>query len=162
MVAGGDEILATDLGFAPIMARKTVDEDAPTSAASVQDDDELFIAVKTNSIYFVWAWILYTAASNTPDLRINWSVPSGASVKRAEWGVPSTNTTAADSIDTTTATTGDNGRGAGTAEKTLLIMLEVITAGTAGNLKFRFGQVTSSADKVTVKTGSRIMAWKYS
>lgn len=162
MVAGGDEILATDLGFAPIMARKTVDEDAPTSSAAVQDDDELFISVKANSIYFVQALILYTAASNTPDLRVNWSGPSGSTIKRTEWGVPSTNTTAADSIDTTTATTGDNGRGAGTAEKTLLIHLEISTGGTAGTLKFRFGQVTSSADKVTCKAGSRIMAWKFS
>lgn len=161
MVAGGDEILATDLGFAPIMARKTVDEDAPTSSAAVQDDDELFVAVKANSTYFVIAWIRFTAASNTPDLRVNWSGPAGSTISRAEWGHPSATTTSADTIDTTTATTGDNGRGAGTTEKSLFVQLEIVTGVTAGSLKFRFGQVTSSVDKVTVKAGSRIIMWKY-
>lgn len=161
-VFAGDPINASDINSVlPIMARKAVDETAPVSSAVVQDDDALFVAVEANGVYFVTAWLRFVAVSVTPDLRLNYSYPAGASFARADWGAPSASTTSADSIDTTVATTADNGRGALTLERSLMVMGELTVGATAGTFRVRFGQVTSSVDSVTMKAGSRIMLQRF-
>lgn len=160
MPAAGDPLYISDI--LPLWARKSVDEVAPTSAASVQDDDQLFVTVAANTTYFMTGWFRYLAASATPDLRIAYSFPAGATFVRADYGPPSATTTAADSADWTTASGAtENGRGANATERALLVYGELITAGTAGTFRVRFGQVTSSVDAVTMKAGSRIVLQKY-
>jgi hypothetical protein len=146
----------------PIMVRKTTGETAPTSSAAVQDDDELFVSVEANSIYFVDAWIRYNASSNVPDLRTNWTYPSGSTFTRTEWGAPTGSTTGADTIDTTVATSGDVSRGADANPRSLYVKGELTTGSTAGTFRFQFGQVTSSAATVTVLASSRLVLQKYS
>lgn len=161
-VFAGDPINASDLnGILPIMARKAVDELAPLSTAAVQDDDALFVAVEANAFYFVTAWLRFVAVSVTPDLRLNYSYPAGATFARSDWGAPSASTTVNDTIDTGVATAADNGRGALTTERSVIVMGELITGATAGTFRVRFGQVTSSVDGITMKAGSRIVLQKF-
>ena len=145
----------------PMFVRKSADEAAPTSAASVQDDDELFLSVEANASYFVFAWLRHTAVSNTPDIRINYSYPAGASFARSDWGAPDTTTASSDSINNTISTTGDNTRGSGTVERAIVMHGELIVGATAGTFKVRFGQATSSVDAVTMKAGSRLILTRY-
>jgi hypothetical protein len=145
----------------PNVARKNSSETAPASAASVQDDNELFVSVAANASYLVDGWIIYTATTNVPDLRTNWSYPSGASFSRTEWGAPTGSTTGADTIDTTIATTGDVSRGADANPRSLYVKGDLIVGANAGTFTFRFGQVTSSAATVTVVAGSRIVLTRY-
>lgn len=160
-VFAGAVIFASDSNNALVMIRKSADEVAPVSSIALQDDNELFVAVLANSIYFVSGWFMYSAVSNVPDLRINYAFPASATFTRTDWGVPSTNTTPADSIDTTAATTADNGRGAGTTVKSLYMQGELVVGATAGTFKVQFAQVTSSVDAVTMKAGSRLILQKF-
>jgi hypothetical protein len=161
-VFAGDPINASDINNAsPIMVRKSADEVAPVSSAAVQDDDQLFVSVEANAVYFVTGWLRYISVSNVPDLRLNYSYPAGAVFARSDWGSPSSTTAIPDTVDVGVATSGDNGRGAGTVERSIFVMGELTTSATAGTFKVRFGQVTSSTDTVTMRAGSRIVLQKY-
>lgn len=157
----GDLVTADLLtSMLPQFARKGADESV-TSSIALQNDDELLLAVEANASYFVRAWLRHTAASNTPDLRLNYSYPAGASFARSDWAAPDTTTTSADSVNTAMSTTGDATRGSGTTERSIYVEGELITGGTAGTFQVRFAQVTSDAGAVTMKTGSRLQLIRY-
>ncbi|WP_433368351.1 hypothetical protein ACQPZX_41395 [Actinoplanes sp. CA-142083] len=164
-VNGGDIIFASDINdvieLLPRSVVKAADEAAPTGSAAVQDDNELFMSVAASGNYLVEGWFRYTAASNTPDLRLNYSYPAGANFARSDWGAPDTSTASADTINTVVLTTADNTRGAGTVERTIYMKGYLAVGVTAGTFRVRFGQVTSSADAVTMKAGSRLTLTKY-
>lgn len=149
-------------GEGALLTRKSSSQNLNASSTTLQNVTGLSVPVAANAIYFWRAWILYSAASNTPDLRINYSIPSGASLKRTDWGPPSASTTAADTIDTTSMTTGDNGRGAGTSERSLYVEGELVTSTSAGTFQVQAAQVTSSTDLVSVNAGSRLQFQRYS
>ncbi|SNY29086.1 hypothetical protein [Paractinoplanes atraurantiacus] len=155
-VFAGQPIMADDLNSMLRTVRKGADQALPASTIALQNDNELLLSVEANTTYYLEAWIRYTAASNTPDLRINYTYPAGATFARSDWGAPSASTVVQDTIDTSIATTGDNGRGAGTAERSLYVKGELIVSATAGTFRCQFAQVTSSVDVVTIKAGSRI------
>lgn len=162
-VSGGNPIVVGDINDnIPILVRKSTNENAPASTAAVQDDDELFFSVEANSIYYVEGLFRYTAASNTPDLRLNYSYPAGASFARFDWARGPSSTATLDVVEQSVATTGDAGRGAGTTQSAVFMRGDLQIAGTAGTFRVRFGQVTSSVDLVTMNLGSYLMAWKYS
>jgi hypothetical protein len=151
MVAGGDDINVQDItDIAPLMVRKTSNESAPLNAAAVQDDDELFISVEANAKYLVEGFFRFTAASNTPDMRFNYSYPSGASFARFELGAPAASTTTADTVEAAVATTGDTIRGAGTTQRGMLMWGDLQVGATAGTFRVRFGQ--GAADAVNATT----------
>lgn len=144
-----------------LMVRKAANE-AVTSSTTLQDDDELFLAVQANSIYFVQGWFRYVSANATPDLKLNYTYPAGASFTRTDWGAPSTTTSAADTINTTVQTTGDSARGADTNNRSIYMMGELTTGATAGTFRVQWAQNTSDAGSVTMLGSSRLMMWKYS
>lgn len=154
-VSGGNPILVGDINNnIPILVRKTTNENAPASSAAVQDDDELFAAVEANSIYLVEGFFRFTAASNTPDIRFNYSYPAGASFARFELGRTPASTATNDVIETSVATTGDTGRGAGTTQTTAIMWGDLQIGATPGTFRVRFGQVTSDVGLVTMNLGS--------
>lgn len=161
-VFAGDPINASDLNNAvPIMIRKGADQAAPVSSISLVDDNALFVSVEANATYFMTGWLRFIAVSVTPDLRINYSYPAGATFNRSDWGAPTASTTVYDVIDTSIVGAGDNGRGALTVERSLMVSGELVTSTLAGTFKVRFGQLTSSVDAVTMKAGSRLILQKY-
>lgn len=156
MVAGGDDINVQDItDIAPILVRKSTNESAPLNSAVVQDDDELFASVEANSKYLVEGFFRFTAGSNTPDMRLNYSYPAGASFARFDLGRTPASTATADTIEQSVATTGDAGRGAGTTQTCVIMWGDLQVGATAGTFRVRFGQVTADAvNAITMNLGS--------
>ncbi|MEV6297859.1 hypothetical protein AB0M02_00465 [Actinoplanes sp. NPDC051861] len=143
-----------------LTAMKIADETL-SSLGTVQDDDHLLVSVEANSYYIVEGWIRYVSASTSSDLRINYSYPASAAFARNDFGTAtSAAATAAEAVDMTVVTTGDNGRGSGTTERGVSVKGFLQTSTTAGTFRVRWAQVTSSADSLTVKTGSWIKLTK--
>lgn len=162
MVMGGDDLVVGDLTDAiPLIVRKTSNEAAPLNVAAVQDDDELFVSVEPNSKYLALGFFRYTAGSNTPDLRLNYSYPSGASFARFELGAPAASTATADTVEAAVATSGDTIRGAGTTQRGMIMWGDLQTGGTAGTFRVRFGQGTADAvNAITMNLGSWLVLFK--
>lgn len=144
----------------PLMAKKTVDEGLNTNI-TVQPDDELFVPVVAGASYHAEAWVFYSAASNTPDIRINWTYPAGATFVRTDWGAPPASTSTNDVVEMSTATTADVGRAAGTTQRSIYMQGDLVVSSTAGNFRLVWAQVTSDAGTVSVKAGSFLKLTRY-
>lgn len=55
-------------------------DESVTSSTTLQNDDDFQIPVEANGTYLVWGTLLLFSASVTPDIKCQWSVPSGAEV----------------------------------------------------------------------------------
>lgn len=64
--------------YTPLFARKTATESL-TSNITLQNDDQLFLAVDANAVYELRAVVKYDGAAGG-DLKIGWSAPSGATL----------------------------------------------------------------------------------
>ena len=154
-VLGGNLAVTQDVnGNIPILVRKTANESAPASTAAVQDDDELFATVEANSQYLVEGFFRHTAGSNTPDIRLNYSLPAGASFAHFELGRTPASTATADTVEQSVATTGDVGRGSGTTQTCILMWGDLQVGATPGTFRVRFGQVTADVALITMNLGS--------
>lgn len=142
----------------PLFAYKTGDEPL-ASNTTLQDDDQLAIAVDANASYWVTSFISYEAAT-AGDLKIGWSGPSGATFVWNVAGMASTAATAADpfysGVNTIGGTDTVGGIGAGSAVACRPSGV-LVTASTAGTFTFRWAQGTSSVTSTIVKTGSGLL-----
>lgn len=142
------------------VVRKAADESV-TSSTTMQDDDELLVALDANSHYIFHALISYDA-STTGDIKMQFTVPSGASGRRHSLHAQSTATSCSSSAQSTwggpitTAITSIGGTG---AVCEALIDGYVSTSGTSGNLRLQFAQDVSDATASIVKAGSFIQ-WR--
>ncbi len=154
-VLGGNLVVTQDVnGNIPILVRKTTNENAPASVAAVQDDDELFASVEANSFYLVEGFFRFTAGSNTPDIRFNYSYPAGTSFARFEIGRTPASTSTADTVEQSVATAADTGRGAGTTQSCVMMWGDLQVGATPGTFRVRFGQVTADVALITMNLGS--------
>jgi len=144
----------------PLIARKNADEGL-NSNGTVQADDELFVSVVAGASYIVEGWLIYSAASNTPDLRINYTYPSGASFTRTDWGAPPASTSTNDVVEMSVATTADVGRAAGTTQRSVWVRGDLVVGATAGTFRLVWAQVTSDVNTVSMKAGSHIKLTRY-
>lgn len=157
----GQRLTATLLSSGlPLIARKNADEGLNNNI-TVQPDDDLFVSVAAGASYIVEGWLIYSAASNTPDLRINYTYPSGATFTRTDWGAPPASTSTNDVVEMSVATTADVGRAAGTTQRSVLIRGDLVVGGTAGTFRVTWAQVTSDANTLSMKTGSHIKLTRY-
>lgn len=142
----------------PIFARKTADESLPSST-TLQDDDQLAVAVDANATYWVQTFISYEAAT-AGDLKIGWSAPAGAEFPWNFAGLTSTAATAGDAVysavNTLSGTDTAGGIGAGAALVARPSGILVISS-TPGTFTFRWAQGTSSATPTIVKAGSGLL-----
>jgi len=128
------------------VVKKTADESV-TSSITLQDDDELKFSADANSVYWVRVKGIAFSASQTPDFKNTWSVPSGATgvhIFRLLSGQDlvtlgtSVMTALTDTID------GD-----------FIEPTAIITIGsTAGEVTLSWAQNTSDATATTVKKGT--------
>jgi len=127
-----------------------------TSGATLVNDDTLYAAVAASTTYAVKAIIFY-AAGTTPDMKITFTWPSGATMP---WGLTGYTTALAYQAvafsapaSGTTFSVGGNG----TSNDLLLIIEGTLTVSTtAGTLQFQFAQNTADATTTTVRAGSRL------
>jgi hypothetical protein len=146
---------------------KSVDETV-TSSTTMQDDNELVIAVSANTIYHVELILLYKGLA-AADLKIGWSGPASSTL---DW-------VADDFISTIAANVGPVARTAqgitgtpscgcvesvpGTPDNLYALPKGILqTAGSAGNLTFRWAQNTSNATGSVVQLGSTLILTRIS
>lgn len=135
----------------PLWVRKTLAE-ALTSSISLQNDDELVLALAASATYEVWLTVLVKAAAagGTPGLRVDFTVPSGADMTNAYFEISG-------SMALTNASGGVTGINLNTTDLVFKEQFTIITTN-AGNLQFRWAQQVSSANATTVDVGSKLLA----
>lgn len=134
---------------------KTADESI-TNSTTLQDDDDLILALEANKTYFFVLDAAVEAGSTTPDIQFDIKGPTGSS--GAYWGATSEAGTFDDVARTTLGAATAMQLDTGARPYILKGFIEM--GGTAGNLRFRWSQNTSSADATTVRKGSFFMAWE--
>lgn len=151
---GADYDLAR--GQMPVaIVRKTADETV-TSSITVQDDDQLVVAVAANSVYTVESFLIYDG-DTTGDFRLTFTGPSGAAMDWTPNGASGSQSAGTGSIKLerqplgVESTLGASGAGA----KAVAMPRGLLsTGGTAGNLTLRWAQAVSSATATTVFANS--------
>jgi len=150
----------TTTGFtSPVIVAVKTSNQSRSNTTTAADDSQLVLTdLATSTTYIVEGEIFASTTSGTPDLKIAFSVPSGAQMdigyiagsattfRRGEWmGVSNT-----DSQRIAVATT----------EPTVIHFSGTITIGNSvpGDLKLKWAQFASSANPTTVMKGSYLRA----
>lgn len=135
----------------PVWVRKTLAENVPSST-TLQNDDELVLALAASATYEVWLTAVFRAAAAgaTPGFKVDFTVPSGADMTNAYF-----------ELSAQMAATNANGQVGGiicaTSNAIFKEQFTIITTN-AGNLQFRWAQNASSASATTVDAGSKLLA----
>jgi hypothetical protein len=155
----GGNLTVTGIGKT-IFARKSADESV-TSSNTLQDDDHLTVAVVANAVYEIEGFLIYDG-STTGDIKIAWTVPSGATLTWSAPGPPSSASGNTSSVKLAKENTSGDFYGAiGTgAGNSLVLAIRGIlrTSSTAGSLTLQWAQNTADATATTVYTDSYIKA----
>lgn len=139
---------------------KTADETVNNST-TLQNDDELLLAVSANNIWEVKLHLRVTC-NTTSKFKMAWTVPAGGSILcigytsmyyPTRWN---TNEVAMVEVDGTTAVTVSFA-GTGAA---LLVRARYIGGGTAGTLQFQWAQGTAQVFDTKVLAGSALIGMK--
>lgn len=141
------------------IVRKTADETVNNSAAR-QADDHLTFAVDANSFYTVQMYVKYSA-DQAADFQMDFTVPASATGHYNIITLPSSAvacTGTGPQLHGTSVVNPINGiGGAGTGSTcSFPLSAEITTAGTAGNVTFRWAQSSAHASDTKVYAGSWI------
>lgn len=155
-VFAGNLVRASDVRTASgIYVRKTAAESV-TSSATLQNDDELFLAVEASRFYDFVAFLKYDGAT-AGDIKFAWTGPSGFTIRYRHTGAATGLAGTSGDIDYREITEADTlGVGANGAATTLICRMEgiVTTSATAGTLQLQWAQFASSATATRVFAGS--------
>jgi hypothetical protein len=133
----------------PVTARKTVDETVNNSA-TLQNDDELFVAVEASLTYDFEAEIFYNSGT-TPDFKFGWTFPAGLTMTYSVYAAGGAVFLGYSEIQTSVPVI--DGQGAAVAA---LLKGTVIVFSTAGTLQLQWAQNTANASNTVVAAGSYI------
>lgn len=129
------------------------------STTTLAADSELTIDVGLY-IYVVKAWIFYSSTgTDTADLKVSWSAPTGASMWWANFGLDVNDATQSGSLNTHFNTTVSTSRiqGAVSEGPVGMFMRGILSNPTnVGTLNFLWAQGTSNATATTVRETSHI------
>lgn len=153
-----------------IIKRKTVDESVcgtggsctQSTGTTLQNDDELVIPLQANEKYVIDGFLFMIASNATPDCKIAFTIPAGATMTigyHANYG--DNNTTMGTDILLTSgvSSVAIPSKGGVTKENPILISGCVIMGNTSGNLTLQWAQNSnSSGNTVTMKTNSYLRA----
>lgn len=154
-ISAGQRITASLLtSMLPITVSKPIDESV-TSSTVLQNDDDLVLAVSANATYVMDGYIMASGAGvGTGDLKIDFTIPSGATMKYTSFGV----TTASPAVQyEATVNANSTARAIGTNGSTDMgsAIQAVITVGsTAGSVQLRWAQNTSSGTATILRATS--------
>lgn len=138
------------------IARKSADETVNAST-TMQNDDALLFAVGTNETWMATLFLTYDSGT-TPDIKVTWALPAGATGRHASNVVNVGNVDDYVTGDAT-GTLSMAGGGAG-VKRSALINIQIRTGGTSGNVQLQWAQNTSDASDTKVRQESCIVAWK--
>lgn len=135
---------------------------AQSTGATLQNDDELIIPLQANESYVIDGFLFMYASNASPDCKIAFTVPSGATMTlgyHANSGDNNTNIGTDILITSGTASTAIKSSGGATKENPIFISGCVVMGATAGNLTLQWAQNNNTAAQtVTVKENSYLRA----
>lgn len=137
-------------------ARKTADQSMNTQTTP-QNDTELLKSVAANTTYVVEGMVFATSTSVAPDIKVAFTVPTGATMTIGYVAGEST-ATRADFLSVSGTAGGDIPIGANVVT-CIKISGTVVVGSTAGNVQFQWSQFTSNGTNTTVKAGSFISVY---
>lgn len=142
------------------IVRKSADEQV-TSNTTVQDDDHLVIALEANSVYAIDSFLMFDSDA-TADIKFTFAGPSGSTIAFTSDGISAGNSNNIGSIKMDVNTAGVEAvLGGFIGTKTCIRPAGVIvTAGTAGNIVFRWAQNATSGTPTTIYANSWLRAQK--
>lgn len=149
----------------PIMVVKHYDETV-TSSTTMQNDDELFIKLPSNTLFEVQLVLVYSSTSVTPDIKIDWDVSGDYTVFNDARLFLNAYTNASSWIDiplqmNNYAFASDAVAGTMVSGEYPHFERIIIKTGNSGCiLQLRWAQNTSDATATQVDKGSYIMAYK--
>lgn len=135
---------------------KTITESV-ASSTTLQNDDELVLAVAANSKYALEGYFLYDG-STAADLKVAFTVPTGATINWSPFA-PTSGVGTTD-YNVTVITTSGGTRGVACNGATVMSMQPkgyISVGATAGNLQLQFAQVASNATATRILAGSWMM-----
>lgn len=139
-----------------LFVRKTANESV-TSSTTLQNDDQLVLAVAANTTYVLDMMLIYSGAE-AGDLQLNWTVPTGATMDY-RWDGPPTSITGTSDGDTRygalNAPPGTSTAIGATAGNLIAFGRGLlVVGGTAGNVQLQWAQSSSSGTATTIKSNS--------
>lgn len=142
----------------PILSvRKTANESV-TNSVALQTDDDLFIAVAANTKYMLDSFFIYSgAAPGSGGFKCDWSIPAGATLDWASYGVLGHSSGTVTDYDVpwlSASTTRDHGTNGAGNEMTLQPKGLLTVAGTAGTIALRWAQATANATSTILHANS--------
>lgn len=159
-IPAGARLTASELqGVAPLAAYKGADETV-TSSAVLQNDDALFVTVAANATYKFQLWLNYEGGTQgSSDLKIGWSLPSGATIKGSATYINASGGSVVEVYFTNASTLAAGTNGAASirgffAKGTLAV------SSTGGTMQLQWAQNTSSGTGTIVHSGSELSLWQ--
>jgi hypothetical protein len=139
----------------PLMGRKTSDQNVGPSNTTLQDVTEMLVAVEANAVYEFTLSLQYSSNS-TADIKIGWTVPSGAAM---DYGFMAFSTAGTWIVGRAThsSTAGFDG-----ANNYAVLFGVIVVSSTSGSVQFQAAQNTSTAVTTNVEAGSYLMAHRVS
>ncbi len=138
----------------PKVIIKSADETI-NSSSTLQNDDELTIAVSANKRYYFNLY-LYFLSDTTPDFKYAFTVPASTTSRRllGNWNGASAESATGALTTVSTIVSG------GTSQQTLMLSAYVITGASAGSITLQWAQDTSDVANTTVKAGSTMVMYE--
>ncbi len=132
--------------------RKSADESV-TSSTTLQNDDHLRLTLSGGTTYAVRGAIFATSTSGTPDIKIAYTVPSGATMDLGFLSGFAGNFNRAELLETSGSASAAIPIGAN--QNTIIHVLGTVELGvTSGDLTLQWAQNTSNGNATVVKEGS--------
>lgn len=165
----GQELRASDLNATIIRVAYNSASTTKNASTTFGDATGLTIALEANTTY---GWDCYLAynTGRTPDVKIAWAAPAGAT---GHWGAYGLSTTESGSgIGSLTAlrvnaygdaspiVLGGNDTPSVPGPMVARPMGFIVVSATAGSLQLRFAQNTSNASNTVINAGCWLRAWK--
>jgi hypothetical protein len=135
----------------PIAVRKSADESL-TSNTTLQNDDELTVAVEANATFDFKLLIRYDATAAS-DLKTQLVLPSGGTAFYVAHGIAAGDSTWRLFDSTEASVHSFEGAGAGTV-RNVTFLGHIVTSSTAGSATLQWAQATSGGTATIVKAGS--------
>lgn len=131
------------------------------TGTTLQNDNELVLALQANESYLIEGFLYMVANNGTPDCKIAFTVPAGATMViayHANYG--DNNTNVATGILTASGTGSvDIPSGGGTKLNPIFISGTVVMGSTAGNLTLQWAQFANdNTNSTTIKANSNLRA----
>lgn len=157
----GQVLAAADVNswFIPLAAYKTSDQNI-ASSTTLTNDTVLFVPVAANSFYWFQSVLHYKGgASGASDLKWQWTVPAGATLRYAANYLSTAFTV---QVGAEQVAASPNGAGTNGTSNVFTVQMSghLAVGSTAGNLQLQWAQNTSNGTATTVGTGSAVILMK--